>query len=520
MPAPAVADALPAVDARLPGLLPDACLQGATLWIGGRWEAAVTGDALPSINPSTGQILMSIARGSAGDVDRAVRAAEAAAPVWRSLDGIERGRILRRCADGVRAAGRELGLLDTLESGRPIAETSGRSVEGVARLFDFYAGLTDKIRGATVPVRSDATAMVEREPYGVVGAISPWNYPLSNVVTKIAPILACGNAMVLKPAELTSLAALRLATVLAEAGLPPGVLNIVTGGGADAGAALVDHPGIRLVSFTGSTETGRLIAARAGGRLIPVVLELGGKSAMIVFEDADLEAAARASAFSAFGNAGQTCTACTRLLVARSLMPRFVAMVEAEAARLVIGDPLHPDTQVGPLASAAQSARVRAFLADAPAHRTMHLPNYHPLPGGYFHPPVILADLDPKDRIGREEVFGPVLSVFPFDDEAGAIELANDSSYGLAASVWTASIDRAARCRRELDAGLVWINAVHLLHPGLPLGGMKASGLGSEYGMEAVECYTRPKSSIALHGRWQPPYPDSSGSAARGRAMS
>lgn len=494
------------IDARLAPLLPPDCLAGATIWIDGQWREAQGGGGFTSVNPTTGQSLMKVARGMAADIDLAAAAATRAAGAWAKMDGIERGRILRRCADSIRAARHELGLLDTLDAGRPIAETSGRSAEGVARLFDFYAGVTDKIRGAVAPARSDATVLIEREPFGVVGAISPWNYPLSNAATKIAPILACGNALVLKPAEQTPLSVLRLAAILAEAGLPAGVLNVVTGFGGEAGAALVDHPGVAKLSFTGSTVTGRRIAEAAGRRLVSAVLELGGKSPILVFEDADLDAAAKAITFSAFGNQGQTCTACTRLIVADKVKAPLLELLKREIGALRIGDPTDPRTQIGPLVSSAQLERVQRFVERAGGNRlTLPLSEYSTLQSGYFHPPTVITEIDPAAEIATEEVFGPVLTVFSFADEDTALRLANDTAYGLAASLWTKNLERVERFRKKLEAGLIWTNCVHVLHPGFPLSGFKASGIGSEYGLEAIEHYTRPKTSVIMHGGWSSP---------------
>lgn len=487
--------------------LPAPCLEGRTLWIDGVWQSAASDASFDTVNPATGEVILAIARGGAEDIDAAVRAAHQASRAWFAMGGGDRARILRRTADAVRDHRGDLGLLDTLDSGRPISETSGRSAEGVARLFEFNAGLADSLRGAVVPAGDGQTALVEREPYGVVGAISPWNYPLSNAATKIAPVLACGNAIVLKPAEQTPLSVLLLARLMAEAGLPAGVLNIVTGFGTEAGAALVEHPMVGKLTFTGSTATGRCIAEAAGRHLKGVVLELGGKSPMLVFEDADLHAAAQAAVLSVFGNVGQTCTSCSRLIVAEGVRDRLLGLIRDEVARLRIGDPMDPGTQVGPLVSQVQLERVSTIVSAAEGRPLpLDLPRYKPLDAGCFHPPTVLTDVPSESAIAREEVFGPVMTVFSFRTDEEALRLANDSGYGLAASVWTSSLGRAEKLRRSIEAGLVWINCVHALNPGIPVAGHKASGLGSEYGAEAVENYTRIRASVTMSGAWRSPF--------------
>lgn len=493
-----------ASDARLEGLMPASCLAGETLWIGGSFAKAASGELVDTFDPSTGKVLARLSRGAPADVDRAVKAAGAAASGWWASGGTARATVLRRTADLMRANAERLGRLDTLDSGRPVSVTAG-SAGYAALLFDYYAGLTDKLHGATVPMGAEATALVEREPCGVVAAISPWNYPLENAATKIAPILACGNAMVLKPAEQTSLSALVLAELMKEAGLPDGVLNVVTGLGAEAGSPLVEHPGVAKASFTGSTATGRRIAALAGQHLKGVVLELGGKSPLVVFEDADVDGAARAAVFSTFMNVGQTCTSCNRVLVAAALRDRFVEACRAEAAKLRVGDASDPSTQVGPVVSAQQLARVEGLVGEI-AGLDLDMPGYAPREGGYFRKPAIVTEFDFNGPFAREEVFGPVMAVRSFEDDEGAYALANDTEYGLAASVWTTSLARAERARRQLKVGIVWINCVHTLSPGTPVSGHKASGIGIEYGLEAVDQYMRVKTTVTMHGGWKSPF--------------
>ena len=492
-------------DPRLRDLLPPSCLDGRTIWIGGEWRAAIGSEVFQTTSPIDGRPLMDVARGGSADVDAAVASAKVAAVSWGAMDGGARGVIMRRIAAGVRARRDALGLLETLDSGRPISETSGASVEHSAGLFDYYAGLSDKLHGATVPMGSDKTGLVEREPLGVVAAISPWNYPLLNAATKFAPILGCGNAMVLKPAEQTSLVTMLLAEIMRDAGLPGGAVNIVTGLGGEAGAPLVEHPGVAKVSFTGSTATGRKIAAAAGERLKGVVLELGGKSPFVVFDDADLQDAAEAAVFTTFMNQGQTCTSCARVLVARPVMRRFIELCSGAAAKLRIGDPLDPKTQIGPVVSVEQLRRIEGLAQGVRGHE-INLPHYAPTEGGFYFRPLIASEFDHGSAFARDEIFGPVMAVRAFGDDEEAYRLANDTDYGLAGSVWTTSLKRSEEARRRLECGIVWINCVHTLSAGTPVSGHKASGLGIEYGLEAAEQYTKVKTTVAMFGGWKSPF--------------
>ena len=490
---------------RLRPVLSIACFEGQTIWIGGAWSAAAGGDTFAAESPIDGSHLLEVSRGGAEDIDRAVRSCRSAASAWWNLGGARRAEVLRGIATGIRYHGDELGMLETLDSGRPISETTGPSVAHSAELFDYYAGLADKLHGATVPMGSKATALVEREPIGVVGAISPWNYPLLNAATKIAPIIACGNAMVLKPAEQTSLVTMLLARIMKERGLPDGVVNIVTGLGTEAGAPLVEHPGVGKVSFTGSTATGRRIAAAAGAQLKGVVLELGGKSPLIVFDDADVWTAAEAAVFTAFMNQGQTCTSCARVLVERKAAETFLAFCHDAASKLRIGNPLDPSTQIGPLVSAAQLDRVRSIVGDVQGE-SLETPHYEPTQGGHFFKPMVVTDYNHGSAFALDEIFGPVMSIRMFDTEEEAYALANDTQYGLAASVWTTSLARSERARRQLEAGIVWINCVHVLSAGTPVSGHKASGLGIEYGLEAADQYMKVKTSVTMAGGWESPF--------------
>ncbi len=486
--------------------LPEAVVAGKTLWIGGRWESAASGETFVSVDPATGLDIANIARGKAQDIERAVSAAKAAAKLWAETDGVTRASILRKAATLIRENRQALGILDSIDSGKTISETAGRNVDGTAGMFDFYAGITDKIRGSVIDMGPKTTGLVEKEPYGVVGAISPWNYPMSNAATKIAPILACGNALILKPAEQTPLSALLLAHILDQAGLPKGVFNVVTGFGAEAGAALVEHPDVPKLSFTGSTATGRRIAAAAGQHLKSVTLELGGKSPLIVFDDADLDAAASGAVTTVFMNQGQTCTSCAKVLVARPLVEAFIAKCQERVAAVTIGNPLDPKSDLGPIVSQAQLERVKNLLAEgekAGARRVELKADYQPIDGGNFIAPVIVTDLDPSNPLAREEIFGPVMTVYAFDTDEEAFAAANDTQYGLAASVWTTSLARAEVSRRVLNTGIVWINCVHTLSLNTPVPGRKASGLGSEYGWEALDNYMRLKTTVTMFGGYK-----------------
>ncbi|HET7397390.1 MAG TPA: aldehyde dehydrogenase family protein [Intrasporangium sp.] len=477
-------------------------------WVDGGWSDR-HGEELESIDPTTGRPLLTVTVADEGEVDRAAASASAASRAWWRGDGQDRGRILRAVADAIRSRGADLGLADTLDVGRPIRDTRTRDVERAARLFEFWAGVTDRIRGANIPVQPGFANVTQYEPYGVVGAIAPWNYPLTNAATKVAPALATGNGVVLKPAEESPVSALLLASVASDAGLPSGLLNVVNGPGETTGDHVVRHEGIEKIAFTGSTTVGRAIASAAGALLKSVSLELGGKSPTMVFADADIPRAASAVALSGFNNQGQTCTAGTRVYVEGPVLDEFLDALRAQVARLRVGDPLDPETHVGPLVSAAQHARVQDYLAlgDRQSAQRVELAPIRAHPDtGYFVAPTVFVHLDPGNRIDREEIFGPVVSLHAFDDEEEALTAANDTAYGLSASVWTQSLPRAHRLSRDLRAGLVWVNAVHALHPGSPYGGYKQSGVGLEMGLEAIPQLMKVKSVWTATEPWASPW--------------
>ena len=491
---------------RLRQALPAAFGESAPLWVAGEWRSGQT--TMPTIDPSTGEPLMDIVVATEAEVDIAVEAAQMAVGIWWQMDGQDRARILRRTADSIRESRAHLGLLDTLDAGRPIRDTVARDAERAARLFEFFAGLTDRLRGATVPVQPGRSNHLNLEPYGIVGAIIPWNYPLTNAAGKIAPALATGNAVIVKPAEQSPLSALLLAHLVHEAGLPGGLLSVLNGLGPVTGDCIARHPAIGKLSFTGSTIVGRALGGIAGSLLKSITLELGGKSGFVVFGDADLESAADALVFSAFNNAGQTCTAATRLIVDRTVIERLLGLVRARIEILKIGDALEPDTQVGPIITAKQRDRIKDYVEIAEKSGFMRLPfRFSSLPErGFFVEPAIFIDVDPVAPIAQEEVFGPVVTVEQFSDEDEALSLANGTNYGLATSLWTDSLTRVQRLVPRIQSGLVWVNSVHSLYPGSPYGGYKQSGLGVEMGTEAVQQHMRGKSVWIEHARWISPW--------------
>ncbi len=469
------------------------------LFINGNWHSAVSGRTFTSVNPATGKVIAEISEGDAADVDQAVTIARAAYNgQWGRMNPADKSKVLYKLADLVEEHGDELAMLDCLDAGKPLLDCKA-DIPAAAAIIRFFAGLPDKIRGHTMPVQRGYFAYTRREPYGVIGAIIPWNYPLYNACVKIAPILAMGNCCILKPAEQTSLSALELGRLGQEAGLPDGVLNVIPGYGNTAGAALAGHLGVDKLSFTGSTEVGRLVMeAAAKSNLKPLTLELGGKSPNIIFPDAALEPALDSAALSVFYNQGQTCTAATRLLVHQDVAEQVVEELVRRAAKVKVGDPLAEDTHLGALVSKEQFSQVSRYikegLAEGARLRCGGGPPSDPQLGeGFFMQPTIFTDVRPEMSISQQEIFGPVLSVIPFGTEEEAIALANGVSYGLAASVWTRDAARLHRVAHALQAGLVWGNCVAIENPGVPVGGYKQSGFGKEYGIEAGLEYTRLK---------------------------
>jgi acyl-CoA reductase-like NAD-dependent aldehyde dehydrogenase len=443
---------------------------------------------LSVLEPATESVLAEVARADVEQVDEAVARATAALGAWRAIPPGERAQMLRALADKLAEHREELAVLEARNAGKAIVDARGE-MGMVIDTFRYYSGAPERLLGETIPV-AGGQAFTVREPLGVVGLITPWNFPLAIASWKLAPALAAGNTVVLKPAELTPLSALRFAELALAAGLPEGVVNVVVGPGRSCGQRLVEHPGVAKIAFTGSTEVGRSIAASAAESIKRVTLELGGKSANIVFADADLEAAAAAAPLAVFGNAGQDCCARSRILVQEGAVERFLELLEGHVKALRVGDPLDEDTQMGPLISAAQRDSVASFLdGQAPVAFRGSAPDGP----GFWFAPTVLAPVSPSDRVAREEVFGPIAAVISFSDEAEAIRLANDTIYGLSGSIWTRDGARALRVARGVDTGVLSINSNTSVRVTTPFGGFKQSGYGRELGPHALEAYTEVK---------------------------
>jgi len=440
------------------------------------------------VEPATERVLAEIPRAGLEETDAAVAAAKAAYPAWRAIAPADRAALMRRLADALEAEAGDLATLEARNAGKPISSARGE-IAMVIECFRYYAGAPERLLGKTIPV-GGGIDMTFREPLGVVGLITPWNFPLVIASWKIAPALAAANTVVLKPAELTPLTALELERIALEAGLPEGVLNVVAGPGSTCGQRLVEHPDVAKVAFTGSTEVGRGIAAGAAATIKRVTLELGGKSANVVFADADVAAAAAAAPLAVFDNAGQDCCARSRILVERPALDEFMTELERAVTSIVVGDPLAEGTQMGPLISASHRETVASFVDD---EAVVAIRGNAPDGPGYWFAPTVLCPVSNDDRAAREEIFGPVAAVIPFDGEDEAVRIANQTIYGLSGSVWTRDGARALRMARALETGVISINSNSSVRVSTPFGGFKQSGVGRELGPDALDHYTELK---------------------------
>jgi len=460
-----------------------------------------------TINPATGESITEVAEAKEADVDRAVESAREAmgAKAWRRMNPHKRSRLLWKLADAIEANADEMAALETADNGKPYFESRKVDLPSVVENFRYFAGLADKIEGSTIPVAGPFLNYTLREPVGVVGCITPWNVPLSLATWKVAPALACGNAVILKPAEQTPLTALFLAELAGEVGFPPGALNVVPGFGESAGAALVRHPGVDAIAFTGSTEVGKIVMREAAETLKKVSLELGGKSPNIVFADADLKSAVRGASTGIFYGKGEVCAAGSRVLVERSVYDDFVEEFAGRAAKMTVGDPMDADTRLGAIVSEDQLDRVIGYVEAGKAEgaRLVAGGERTSVNGkGNFVTATVFADVEPEMKIAREEIFGPVAAVIPFEDVDEAIHTANQTIYGLAAGVWTRDVGKAHRVASEIQAGTVWVNTYNQYDSASPFGGYKLSGFGRDLGHEAaMEKYTQVKSVwVAMDG--------------------
>ncbi|GAP36186.1 aldehyde dehydrogenase [Piscinibacter sakaiensis] len=469
------------------------------LFIDGRFVDAASGETLPTLNPHDNTVIADVAMAGREDVDRAVAAAQRAFPAWRRMAAADRGRILLKLADLIEANTEELARLESLDTGHPLKDSRVLDVPRTAACFRYFGGMADKFQGEVVPVEAGFLNYLLREPVGVVGQVVPWNFPLMFTSWKMAPALAAGNCVVLKPAEITPLSTLKIAELMQQAGLPDGVVNIVPGLGSVAGQYLAEHPGVAKIAFTGSTATGRRIVQASAGNLKKVQLELGGKGANIVFDDANLTAAVNGSAWAIFHNQGQACIAGSRLMLHERIADEFLERFLALARSIRLGNPLDPQTEMGPLTSAQHRDRVLAYVDVAREQGGEVLGGGKPpanpdlVRGCYVEPTVVRARSE-RDRIAQEEVFGPFVTVLTFKDEAEALRIANGTDYGLGSGLWTGNLQRAHRLAQELQAGMVWINSYKRVNPGSPFGGVGQSGYGREMGFDAMREYTQVKS--------------------------
>ena len=482
------------------------------LFIDGEFVDALSGETLATLNPHDNSVIAQVAMAGHADVDLAVKAAQKAFPAWSRLQAADRGRILLKLADLIEANGEELARLESLDTGHPIRDCRMLDVPRTAGCFRYFGGMADKFQGETIPVDAGFLNYTLREPLGVVGQVVPWNFPLMFTSWKMAPALAAGNTIVLKPAEITPLTTLKIAELMREAGMPTGVVNILPGLGNVAGQYIAEHPDIAKIAFTGSTATGKRIVQASAGNLKKVQLELGGKGANIVFEDANLIAAVNGAAWAIFHNQGQACIAGSRLVLHENIADAFLDKFIALANSIKLGNPLDPDTEMGPLTSAMHRDRVLSYVEVAKAEGGEVLAGgVSPggdLANGCYVKPTIVRVNNYKDRVAQEEVFGPFVTVLTFKTDAEALEIANGTEYGLGSGLWTSNLQRAHLFAREIRSGMVWINSYKRVNPGSPFGGTGQSGYGREMGFDAMREYTQVKSVwVNIDAQIKPHYP-------------
>jgi len=469
------------------------------LFIDGRFVDAENGETLATLNPHDNSVIAEVAMAGKADIDKAVAAATKAFPAWSRMAAAERGRILLKLADLIEQNAEELARLETLDTGHPLKDSRALDVPRTAACFRYFGGMADKFQGDVVPVEAGFLNYLLREPVGVVGQVVPWNFPLMFTSWKMAPALAAGNTIVMKPAEITPLSSLKIAELMSQAGMPDGVVNIVPGLGQVAGQYIAEHPGIAKVAFTGSTATGRRIVQASAGNLKKVQLELGGKGANIVFDDANLTAAINGSAWAIFHNQGQACIAGSRLMLHERIADEFIERFATLARSIRLGNPMDATTEMGPLTSALHRDRVLSYVNVAREQGGEVIaggkaPGAADLAQGCYVEPTIVMARDYKDRVAQEEVFGPFVTVLTFKDDAEALRIANGTDYGLGSGLWTSNLQRAHKVARDLHAGMVWINSYKRVNPGSPFGGVGQSGYGREMGFDAMREYTQVKS--------------------------
>ncbi|MGT2473511.1 aldehyde dehydrogenase family protein [Paraburkholderia terrae] len=480
------------------------------LFIDGRFVPSLSGETLATLNPHDNSVIADVAMANHADIDRAVAAAKAAFPKWSNMAGAERGRLLLKLADAIEANADRLARLESIDTGHPIRDTRNLDVPRTAATFRYFGGMADKFEGSVIPVEQGFLNYLTREPVGIVGQVVPWNFPLMFTSWKMAPALAAGNCVIMKPAELTPLSSLAIAELMAEVGFPPGVVNILPGLGHVAGQYIAEHPEIGKVAFTGSTAVGRKIVQASSGNLKKVQLELGGKGANVVFSDANIDAVVQGSAFGIFHNQGQACIAASRMIVHESIADEVLEKFVALARSIRIGDPLDPLTEMGPLTSRQHRDRVLSYVDIAREQGGRVLsggksPDNAALANGCYVEPTIV-EAKPTDRVSQEEVFGPFMSVTTFRTDEEALAIANGTEYGLGAGLWTRDLQRAHLIAREIHSGMVWVNCYKRVSPGSPFGGVGASGYGREMGFEAMREYTQAKSVWINVDAQIPPY--------------